>query len=152
MSQHTTEYLVREITQYLKHCPEAANELLAAVAEGMRYYKHDVLAARNIQTVNSLSMVYTVITKKKFTRTDLACVLPSLFITFPKAKITGHSGTGVEILQKYLGGVKSYYGASSDDFYKYKEWIRDCHGVEMAEWFDELIDNAKSNGMIKFDW
>jgi len=152
MSQHTTEYLVREITQYLKHCPEAANELLAAVAEGMRYYKHDVLAARNIQTVNSLSMVYSVITKKKLTRTDLACVLPSLFITFPKAKITGHSGTGVEILQKYLDGVKSYYGASSDDYYKYWAWVETCHGVEMAEWFDALIDNAESNGMIKFDW
>ena len=152
MSQHTTEYLVREITQYLKHCPEAANELLAAVAEGMRYYKHDVLAARNIQTVNSLSMVYTVITKKKFTRTDLACVLPSLFITFPKAKITGHSGTGVEILQMFLDGVKSYYGASSDDYYKYWAWVETCHGVEMSEWFDELVDNAKSNGMIKFDW
>mgnify|MGYP003421926805 FL=1 len=152
MSQHTTEYLVREITQYLKHCPEAANELLAAVAEGMRYYKHDVLAARNIQTVNNLSMVYSVITKKKLTRTELACVLPSLFITFPKAKITGHSGTDVEILQKYLDGVKSYYGASEDDFYKYRGWIETCHGREMSEWFDELADNAKSSGMIKFDW
>ena len=152
MSQHTTEYLVREITQYLKHCPEAANELLAAVAEGMRYYKHDVLAARNIQTVNSLSMVYTVITKKKFPRTDLACVLPSLFITFPKAKITGHGGTDVEILQKYLDGVKGYYGASEDDFYKYRGWIETCHGAEMAGWFEDLIDNAESNGMIKFDW
>ncbi len=152
MSQHTTEYLVREITQYLKHCPEAANELLAAVAEGMRYYKHDVLAARNIQTVNSLSMVYSVITKKKLTRTELACVLPSLFITFPKAKITGHSGTDVEVLQKYLAGVKSYYGASEDDFYKYRGWIETCHGAEVVYWFDELLDNAESNGMIKFDW
>lgn len=152
MSQHTTEYLVREITQYLKHSPEAANELLAAVAKGMTHYKHDVLAARNIQTVNSLSMVYSVITKKKLTRTELACVLPSLFITFPKAKITGHSGTDVEILQKYLDGVKSYYGASEDDFYKYRGWIETCHGAEMNEWFDELVDNAESKGMIKFDW
>ena len=152
MSQHTTEYLVREITKYLKHCPEAANDLLAAVAEGMAHYKHDVLAARNIQTVNSLSMVYSVITKKKLTRTELACVLPSLFITFPKAKITGHGGTDVEILQKYLDGVKSYYGASEDDFYKYRDWVESCHGKEMAEWFDELVDNAKSNGMIKFEW
>jgi hypothetical protein len=83
---------------------------------------------------------------------ELACVLPSLFINFPKAKITGHSGTDVEILQKYLDGVKSYYGASSDDYYKYWAWVETCHGVEMAEWFDALIDNAESNGMIKFDW
>lgn len=152
MSQHTTEYLVREITKYLKHCPEAANDLLAAVAEGMAHYKHDVLAARNIQTVNSLSMVYSVITKKKLTRTELACVLPSLFITFPKAKITGHSGTDVEILQKYLDGVKSYYGASERDYNHYRDWINMAHGVEMEGWFDELLDNAESNGMIKFDW
>lgn len=42
MSQHTTEYLVREITQYLKHSPEAANELLAAVAEGMAQFRLEV--------------------------------------------------------------------------------------------------------------
>jgi len=40
----------------------------------------------------------------------------------------------------------------SDDFCKYKDWVESCHGVEMTEWFDELIDNAESNGMIKFDW
>lgn len=26
------------------------------------------------------------------------------------------------------------------------------YGVEMGEWFEDLIDNAESNGMIKFDW
>ena len=152
MSQHTTEYLVREITQYLKHSPEAANELLAAVAEGMTQFRLGVQQERQGQMQNSVGMLYCLVNKKVFNRTDLACVLPSLFITFPKAKITGHSGTDVEILQKYLDGVKSYYGASSDDFYKYKGWIRTCHGAEMAEWYDELIENAESNGMIKFDW
>ena len=152
MSAHALDYIKRQITEYLRHNPQDANELLASVALGMTQYKHGVLAARNIQTVNSLSMVYSVITKKKLTRTELACVLPSLFITFPKAKITGHSGTDVEILQKYLDGVKSYYGASEDDFYKYRGWIETCHGAEMNEWFDELVDNAESKGMIKFDW
>jgi len=152
MSTHALDYIKRQITEYLRQNPQDANELLASVALGMTQYKQKVQEERKGQMQNCVGMLYSFIKKKSFSKMELACVLPSLFITFPKAKITGHSGTGVEILQKYLGGVKSYYGASSDDFYKYKEWIRDCHGVEMAEWFDELIDNAKSNGMIKFDW
>jgi len=56
------------------------------------------------------------------------------------------------ILQKYLDGVKSYYGESREDLCKYLDWIKSCHGVEMAEWFDELVDNAESNGVIEFDW
>lgn len=152
MSQHTTEYLVREIIQYLKHCPEEANELLAAVAVGMTQYKQKVQEERKGQMQNCVGMLYSLIKKKSFSKMELACVLPSLFINFPKAKITGHSGTDVEILQKYLDGVKSYYGASEDGFCKYKDWMRDCHGAEVAEWFDELIANAESNSMVKFDW
>ena len=152
MSQHTTEYLVREITKYLKHSPEAANDLLAAVAEGMTQFRLGVQQERQGQMQNSIGMLYCLVNKKVFNRTDLACILPSLFIALPKAKITGHSGTDVEILQKYLDGVKSYYGASENYFYKYRGWIETCHSVEMAEWFDDLIDNAESNGMIKFDW
>lgn len=152
MSQHTTDYLVREIKEYLRYCPEAANELLTAVAEGLTSYRQAVQQERQGQMQNSVGMLYAVVTKKSFSKMELACVLPSLFINFPKAKITGHSGKDVEILQKYLDGVKSYYGASSDDFYKYRGWIETCHGKEVADWFDELIDNAESNGMIKFDW
>jgi len=152
MSTHALDYIKRQITEYLRHNPQDANELLASVALGMTQYKQKVQEERKGQMQNCVGMLYSFIKKKSFSKMELACVLPSLFITFPKAKITGHSGTDVEILQKYLDGIKSYYGASSDDFCKYKGWIRDCHGAEIAEWFDELVDNAKSNGMIKFDW
>lgn len=152
MSQHALDYIKREITEYLRHNPQDANELLSSVALGVTQYKQKVQEERKGQMQNCVGMLYSLIKKKSFSKMELACILPSLFITFPKAKITGHSGTDVEILQKYLDGVKSYYGASSDDFYKYKNWIRTCHGVEVAEWFDEFVDNAKSNGMIKFDW
>ena len=152
MSTYALEYIKREITEYLRHNPQDANELLSSVSLGMTQYKQKVQEERKGQMQNCVGMLYSLIKKKSFSRTDLACILPSLFIALPKAKITGHSGTDVEILQKYLDGVKSYYGASSDDFYKYKGWIRTCHGAEMAEWYDELIENAESNGMIKFDW
>lgn len=152
MSAHALDYIKREITEYLRHNPQDANELLTSVALGMTQYKQKVQEERKGQMQNSVGMLYSLIKKKSFSKMELACVLPSLFITFPKAKITGHSGKGVEILQKYLDGVKSYYGASSDDYYKYWAWVETCHGVEMAEWFDELIRNAKSKGMIKFDW
>ena len=152
MSVHALEYIKRQITEYLRQNPQDANELLSSVALGMTQYKQNVQEERKGQMQNTVGMLYSLIKKKSFSKMELACVLPSLFITFPKAKITGHSGTGVEILQKYLGGVKSYYGASSDDYYKYWAWVETCHGVEMAEWFDALIDNAESNGMIKFDW
>ena len=152
MSQHALDYIKREITEYLRHNPQDANELLTSVALGMTQYKQKVQEERKGQMQNSVGMLYSLIKKRSFSKMELACVLPSLFITFPKAKITGHSGTDVEILQKYLDGVKSYYGASSDDFYKYSGWITSCHGAEMAEWFDELLDNAESNGMIKFEW
>lgn len=152
MSTHALDYIKRQITEYLRQNPQDANELLSSVALGMTQYKQKVQEERKGQMQNSVGMLYSLIKKKSFSKMELACVLPSLFITFPKAKITGHSGTDVEVLQKYLDGVKSYYGASSDDFYKYKEWIRGCHSAEMAEWFDEILDNAKSNGMIKFDW
>lgn len=148
MSQHTTEYLVREITKYLKHSPEAANELLAAVAEGMTQFRLGVQQERQGQMQNCVGMLYSLIKKKSFSKMELACVLPSLFITFPKAKITGHSGTDVEILQKYLDGVNEHYGMSEKDFDYYKGWIRTCHGDDMAEWFDLLIANAIENGMF----
>ena len=152
MSVHALEYIKRQITEYLRQNPQDANELLSSVALGMTQYKQKVQEERKGQMQNCVGMFYSLIKKKSFSKMELACVLPSLFITFPKAKITGHSGTDVEILQKYLDGVKSYYGASSDDYYKYWAWVETCHGVEMAEWFDALIDNAESNGMIKFDW
>lgn len=152
MSTHALDYIKREITEYLRHNPQDANELLSSVALGMTQYKQNVQEERKGQMQNCVGMLYSLIKKKSFSKMELACVLPSLFITFPKAKITGHSGTDVEILQKYLAGVKNYYGASEGGFCKYKEWMRDCHGDDVAEWFDELIDNAKSSGMIKFDW
>ena len=152
MSAHALDYIKRQITEYLRQNPQDANELLSSVALGMTQYKQKVQEERKGQMQNSVGMLYSLIKKKSFSKMELACVLPSLFITFPKAKITGHSGTDVEILQKYLDGVKSYYGASEDDFCKYRGWIRTCHGAEMAEWYDELIENAESNGMIKFDW
>ena len=152
MSQLPLDYIKREIAEYLRHNPQDASELLGAVALGMPQYKQKVQEERKGQMQNCVGMLYSLIKKKSFSKMELACVLPSLFITFPKAKITGHSGTDVEILQKYLDGVKSYYGASSDDFYKYRGWIETCHGREMSEWFDELVDNAKSSGTIKFDW
>lgn len=152
MSTHALDYIKREITEYLRHNPQDANELLSSVALGMTQYKQNVQEERKGQMQNCVGMLYSLIKKKSFSKMELACVLPSLFITFPKAKITGHSGTDVEILQKYLAGVKNYYGASEDDFYKYRGWIETCHGREMSEWFDELVDNAKSSGMIKFDW
>ncbi len=152
MSAHALDYIKREITEYLRHNPQDANELLTSVALGMTQYKQKVQEERKGQMQNSVGMLYSLIKKKSFSKMELACVLPSLFITFPKAKITGHSGTDVEILQKYLDGVKSYYGVSSDDYHRYVGWIESCHGREIAEWFDELVDNAKSNGMIKFDW
>ena len=152
MSQHALDYIKRQITEYLRQNPQDANELLSSVALGMTQYKQNVQEERKGQMQNSVGMLYSLIKKKSFSKMELACVLPSLFITFPKAKITGHSGTDVEILQKYLDGIKSYYGASEGDFYKYRDWVESCHGKEMAEWFDELVDNAKSNSMIKFDW
>ena len=152
MSQHTTEYLVREITKYLKHSPEAANDLLAAVAEGMTQFRLGVQQERQGQMQNSIGMLYCLVNKKVFNRTDLACILPSLFIALPKAKITGHSGTDVEILQKYLDGVKSYYGASREDLCKYLDWIKICHGEEVEQWFDLLIQNSIGSGAIKLDW
>ena len=148
MSNNTTEYLIREIKQYLKHSPEAANELLAAVAEGMRYYKHDVLAARNIQTVNSLSMVYTVITKKKFTRTDLACILPSLFIAMPNRFSMTNATVDGSILQKFFDGVNREHRGSRDEYLNYCAWISSCHGEEVAEWFDSLMYWAIYEGLV----
>jgi hypothetical protein len=152
MSVHALDYIKRQITEYLRQNPQDANELLSSVALGMTQYKQKVQEERKGQMQNCVGMLYSLIKKKSFSKMELACVLPSLFITFPKAKITGHSQKGVEILQEYLDGVKSYYGASSDDFYKYKEWVMACHGAEVSDWFDELIRNAKSNSMIKFDW
>jgi len=152
MSSHALDYIKREITEYLRQNPQDANELLVSVALGMTQYKQKVQEERKGQMQNCVGMLYSLIKKKSFSRTDLACILPSLFIALPKAKITGHSGTDVEILQKYLDGVKSYYGESREDLCKYKDWITSCHGVEMAEWFDELVDNAESNGVIEFDW
>ena len=152
MSQHALDYIKRQITEYLRHNPQEANELLTSVALGMTQYKQKVQEERKGQMQNSVGMLYSLIKKKSFSKMELACVLPSLFITFPKAKITGHSGKGVEILQKYLDGVKSYYGTSEKDYNHYRDWINMAHGVEMEGWFDELLDNAESNGMIKFDW
>ena len=152
MSQHTLDYIKRQITEYLRQNPQDANELLASVALGMTQYKQRVQEEREGQMQNCVGMLYSLIKKKSFSRTDLACILPSLFIALPRAKITKQEGRHFDILQMFLDGVKSCHGASSDDFHKYKEWIRACHGAEMAEWFDELVDNAKSNGMIKFDW
>ena len=152
MSTHALDYIKRQIAEYLRHNPQDANELLASVALGMTQYKQKVQEERKGQMQNCVGMLYSLIKKKSFSKMELACVLPSLFINFPNAKITGHSGTDVEILQKYLDGVKSYYGASSDDYHKYWGWIETCHGTEMSEWFEDLIDNAESNGMIKFDW
>ena len=148
MSTHTLDYIKRQIAEYLRHNPQDANELLASVALGMTQYKQKVQEERKGQMQNSVGMLYAVVTKKKFNRMDLACILPSLFIALPKARITGHSGTDVEILQKYLDGVKSYYGASEKDFDYYKGWIRTCHGDDVAEWFDLLIANAIDNGMF----
>jgi hypothetical protein len=152
MSAHALDYIKREITEYLRQNPQDANELLSSVALGMTQYKQKVQEERKGQMQNCVGMLYSLIKKKSFSKMELACILPSLFINFPKAKITGHSRTDVEILQKYLDGVKSYYGASEDDLCKYLDWIKSCHGKEMAEWFDELIDNAESDGMVKFDW
>lgn len=152
MSTHALDYIKREITEYLRHNPQDANELLSSVALGMTQYKQNVQEERKGQMQNCVGMLYSLIKKRSFSRMELACVLPSLFITFPKAKITGHSGTDVEILQKYLDGVKSYYGASERDYNHYRDWINMAHGTEVEEWFDELIDNAESSGTIKFDW
>ena len=152
MSTHALDYIKRQITEYLRQNPQDANEILASVALGMTQYKQKVQEERKGQMQNCVGMLYSLIKKRSFSKMELACVLPSLFITFPKAKITGHSQKDVEILQKYLDGVKSYYGASEKDYNHYRDWINMAHGVEMEEWFDELLDNAKSNGMIKFDW
>ncbi len=152
MSAHALEYIKREITEYLRHNPQDANELLSSVALGMTQYKQKVQEERKGQMQNCVGMLYSVINKKSFSKTDLACILPSLFIALPTAKITNQGDRHAKVLRMFLDGVKSYYGASSDDFYKYKGWVESCHGKEMAEWFDELVDNAKSNSMIKFDW
>lgn len=152
MSQNALDHIKQKITEYLRQNPQDANELLGAVAVGMTQYKQKVQEERKGQMRDSVGMLYSLIKKKSFSKMDLACVLPSLFISFPKAKVAGNSQKDVEILRMFLDGVKSYYGASEDDFYKYKDWMRDCHGAEVAEWFDELTDNAKSNSMVKFDW
>ena len=152
MSQHALDYIKRQITEYLRQNPQDANELLSSVALGMTQYKQKVQEERKGQMQNCVGMLYSLIKKKSFSKMELACVLPSLFIAIPRAKITNQGDRHFKILQLFLDGVKSYYGASSDDFYKYKEWVMACHGAEMSEWFEELVDNAKSNGMIKFDW
>ena len=148
MSTHALDYIKRQITEYLRQNPQDTDELLSSVALCMTQYKQKVQEERKGQMQNTVGMLYSLIKKKSFSKTELACVLPSLFINFPKAKITGHSGTDVKILQKYLDGVKSYYGASSDDFYGYVSWIKNSHGTEMSEWFEELIDNSIDNGMF----
>ena len=148
MSQHTLDYIKRQITEYLRQNPQDANELLASVALGMTQYKQRVQEERKGQMQNSVGMLYSLIKKRSFSKMELACILPSLFINFPKARITGHSGTDVEILQKYLVGVNEHYGMSEKDFDYYKGWIRTCHGDDMAEWFDLLIANAIENGMF----
>lgn len=152
MSQHALDYIKRQITEYLRHNPQDANELLASVALGMTQYKQKVQEERKGQMQNCVGMLYSLIKKKSFSKMELACVLPSLFINFPNAKITGHSGTDVEILQKYLDGVKSYYGASREDLCKYLDWIKSCHGEEVEQWFDLLIQNSIGSGAIKLDW
>lgn len=136
MSANTTDYLVREITQYLKHCPEAANELLAAVVEGMRLYKSDVQQTRSTQAVNGISLLSSLITKKKFNRTDLACVLLSLFITMPNNFVMVD---GDNILKLFLEGVNREHRTSHLEYDKYCQWIYSCHGSEVAEWFDNLM-------------
>lgn len=152
MSAHALDYIKRQITEYLRQNPQDANELLSSVALGMTQYKQKVQEERKGQMQNCVGMLYSLIKKKSFSKMELACVLPSLFINFPKAKITWHSQKDVEILQMYLDGVNEHYGMSEKDFNYYCGWIRTCHGAVMSEWFEDLIDNAESNGMIKFDW
>jgi len=136
MSANTTNYLVREIAQYLKHSPEAANELLTAVAEGMRLYKSDVQQTRSTQAVNGISLLYSLITKKRFNRTDLACVLPALFITMPNNFVMID---GDNILKLFLEGVNREHRTSLLEYDKYCQWIYSCRGSEVAEWFDNLM-------------
>lgn len=152
MSQHALDYIKREITEYLRQNPQDANELLSSVALGMTQYKQKVQEERKGQMQNCVGMLYSVINKKSFSKTDLACILPSLFIALPTAKITNQGDRHAKVLRMFLDGVKSYYGASEDDFYKYRDWVESCHGKEMAEWFEDLTDNAEINSMIKFDW
>ena len=139
MSANTTDYLVREITQYLKHSPEDANKLLAAVAEGMTQYRQAVQEERKMQTLNSISKLYSILNKKVFNSIDLACILPSLFLTFKNTKITSHSVFDIKILKRYLEGVDRLHRTSYEQYYKYCQWIYSCHGSEVAEWFDNLM-------------
>ena len=39
MSTYALEYIKREITEYLRHNPQDANELLSSVSLGMTQYK-----------------------------------------------------------------------------------------------------------------
>lgn len=148
MSQHSLEYIKREITEYLRQNPQDANELLASVALGMTQYKHAVLAARNIQTVNSVSMLSSLITKKKFTRTDLACILPALFISMPNRFSMTESVIDGGILKMFFDGVNREHRGSRDEYLNYCAWISSCHGEEVAEWFDSLMYWAIYEGLV----
>jgi len=108
MSSHALDYIKREITEYLRQNPQDANELLSSVALGMTQYKQKVQEERKGQMQNCVGMLYSLIKKKSFSKIGLACVLPSLFITFPKAKITGHSGTDVEIQNRLIVACKQH--------------------------------------------
>ena len=52
MSVHALEYIKRQITEYLRHNPQDANELLSSVALGMTQYKQKVQDVRKGQMQN----------------------------------------------------------------------------------------------------
>jgi|DEB19_MinimDraft_2_1074335.scaffolds.fasta_scaffold82866_1 hypothetical protein len=139
MSAHALDFIKREITEYLRHNPQDANELLVSVALGMTQYRQAVQEERKMQTLNSISKLYSILNKKVFNSIDLACILPSLFLTFKNSKITGHSVFDIKILKRYLEGVDRLHRTSYEQYYKYCQWIYSCHGSEVAEWFDNLM-------------
>jgi hypothetical protein len=131
------EELREQLFQYLSEYPEDGPEFLDIISSAMKNFKRKVTIERSKKAgdcfnIHSGWILDSKSFKKLPNQYKFTFLIDTIFLMFPKGRVTGHSSSEIDLFNYFLALIKQ---KESIDY----SWMLEAKGKEMVDWFKELV-------------
>jgi len=137
MNINYKEDLKEQLFKYLSEYPEDSPEFLDTISNAMKNYKRKITVERSKKAGDCFNIHSGwILDSKSFIKLPhnykFTFLIDTIFLMFPKGKVTGHSSSEADLFYYFVELIKQ---KESIDY----NWMLQAKGKEIVDWFKELI-------------
>ena len=123
------------VSQHLAQHPEDADEVLSAVAEGLREYKTACMQQRDAIMDNALLHMMSEHKPK-----GIPGSIDAAFLHFPTGVLAAYSATEKAWWEQFMALAKFEFRKGGDAYGVFLVWLRSVKGDEYFRWWAECVE------------